>query len=383
MSLLSALGLGPKRRVRYAVVGLGDIAQEAMLPGIAHTGNSELAALVTGDREKARRVGELYGISATYDYDEFDRLLASGTIDAIYLSTPNWRHAEFVLPALKAGIHVLVEKPMEISSEKCREIIEVQKASTARLMVAYRLHFEPATLDMIEQIRRGDLGEVMLFTSCFTQMVDPANHRIGNGVQAGPLFDMGPYPINAARYVFGAEPTEVVSAVGVSHRSDTSGFDDTVAVTLRFPGDRLAQFIVGYGANPIDSYDVIGAKGSIHMNPAYMFGMSLEQDVTIGETTSHHSFKSTDQFGGQMKYFSDCILHDRDPEPDAEEGYADVRVIEGILRAIKSGHAEPLDPFVRSRRIDLAQVETLPAKKTPEIVRVSNPGADKEKGPAN
>ena len=215
MSILSAIGLGKK--VRYGVVGLGDIAQEAMLPGVSHTGNSEITAIVTSDPEKARVLGKKYGVTDTYDYSQFDTLLKSGKIDAIYLATPNWRHAEFAIPALKAGIHVLCEKPLEVSVAKCREILEAQKTSTAKLMVAYRLHFEPATLDLIEKIRSGTLGKVLLFSSVFGQMVDPANHRAKNGDEAGPVFDMGPYPINATRYVFEDEPTEVVSAVGTRH----------------------------------------------------------------------------------------------------------------------------------------------------------------------
>ncbi len=385
MSILSALGLGSERKVRYAMVALGDITQEAMLPGVAHTGNSAVTAFVTGDAEKARVVGEKYGVTACYGYDRFEEMLRSGTVDAIYLATPNWRHAEFAVPALKAGIHVLVEKPLEVSTALCQQILDAQKASGAKLMVAYRLHFEPATLSLVDRIRAGDLGELVSFSSSFVQMVDPANHRASNGIEAGPVFDMGPYPVNAARTVFEDEPTEVVSAVGTRHpQAGFSGdFDDTVAVTLRFPGNRIAQFVVSYYANTIDSYVVLGTKGSVEVSPAYMFGMSLEQSEVIGETKSHRSFKNTDQFGGELKYFSDCILQDRDPEPGGEEGYADVRVLEGIARALKSGRPEPLPPFVRTRRIDTANVQTLAAKRTPELVNTSNPGRDKEKGPKN
>ena len=217
MSIASALGLEPSRKIRYGVVALGDIAQEAMLPGIAHTGNSEVTAFVTGDPEKARELGERYDVADIYGYEQFDAMLASGKIDAIYLATPNWRHAEFIVPALRAGIHVLTEKPLEVSSDKCREILEAQRGFQAKLMVAYRLHFEPSTLAVIDSVRAGELGEVFLFTATFTQRADPANSRARNGVLSGPLLDMGPYPINAARYVFGAEPIEVVSAVSVRH----------------------------------------------------------------------------------------------------------------------------------------------------------------------
>ncbi len=385
MGILSSLGLTTGTKIRYAIVGLGDISQEAMLPGVAHTGNSELTALVTDDAEKASTVGKQYGVSDTYSYDQFDTLLGSGKIDAIYLGTPNWRHAEFIIPALKAGIHVLAEKPLEVSTAKCREILTAQQSSSAKLMVAYRLHFEPSTLALIELVRSGDLGDVLLFTSAFTQMVDPDNHRATSGELAGPVLDMGPYPVNAARYIFGAEPTEVVSAIGTRHPEAGFGdFDDTVAVTLRFPGGRIAQFVLSYYANTLDSYVVIGTKGSVHANPGYMYGKPLEQAITIGESKTSKSFKNTDHFGGEMKYFSDCILNGTDPEPDGEEGFADVRVLEGVLHALKSGGPVKLDPFVRTRRIDTeAQVETLSAQKSPGLVNTSNPGRGKEKVPYN
>ncbi len=385
MSILSALGLSSGQKVRYAVVGLGDIAQEAMLPGIAGTGNSVLTALVTDDPEKARGVGEQYGVERHYRYAEFGEMLKSGEVDALYLATPNWRHAEFIIPALQAGIHVLAEKPLEVTAAKCQEILDAQKASSAKLMVAYRLHFEPATLAAIDMIRAGDLGELTLFTSTFAQMVDPANHRGKNGDLAGPVFDMGPYPVNAARYIFGDEPTEVVSAIGTRHKEAGFGdFDDTVAVTLRFPQGRIAQFVLSYYSNTIDTYVAVGTKGSLELNPGYMYGKPLEQKITIGESITRNSFKNTDHFGGEMKYFSDCILNGTDPEPDGEEGLADVRVLEGIMQALKSGQSVTLPPFSRSRRIDTkTQEQTLSPKRPPELVNASNPGLGKDKMPKN
>lgn len=365
MSIASAFGFGSDKKIRYAVVGVGDIAQASMMPGIAHTGNSELVALVTGDPEKAREVGEQYGVADTYAYEQFGDMLSSGKVDAIYLATPNWRHAEFAIPALQAGVHVLCEKPLEVSVEKGRAIAAAAKASGAKLMVAYRLHFEPATLDAITRIRAGELGELICFTSCFGQMLDPANHRAHHGIEAGPLFDMGPYPINASRYLFGAEPEEVVSAIATRQPGSGIDVDDTVAVTLRFPGNRLAQFTVSYSTNNVNSLIIAGTKGSIQMTPAYGFGDPLEQNRTIGEKKSHESFKATDQFGGEMKYFSNCILHDREVEPDGEEGIADLRVIEGIVEALKIQRPVTLPPFVRTRRIDPeTQLET-PSYRSP------------------
>ncbi|GAA0662863.1 putative dehydrogenase [Sphingomonas insulae] len=377
MSIASALGLGG-RKIRYAIVGLGDIAQEALMPGVAHTGNSEITALVSGDPEKLAKLGKTYGVKHLYGYDDFAALLASGEIDAIYLATPNWRHAEFAVPALEAGIHVLSEKPLDVSSAKAREIIAAAARGKAQLMTAYRLHFEPATLDAIRRIRAGELGDLIAFTSCFAQMVDPANHRASNGIEAGPLFDMAPYPINAIRYLFGAEPLEVVSAAATRHPEAGLGdLDDTFAVTLRMPGNRLAQFTVSYYANQVDSLTIAGTKGSIHMDPAYGFGQGLVHRRRIGDKESHETFKATDQFGGELQYFSDCILHDRSPEPDGEEGLGDLLVIEAIVEALRTKAPVTVAPLGRTRRIDPDhQEQTLRPVSVPTPVNASSPTRD-------
>ena len=372
MNIREALGLAPKKKIRYGFVALGDIAQEAMLPAVEHTANSAIGALVTDDPVKAGRLAERYSVQHTYSYEQFPEMLASGNIDAVYIATPNWRHAEFVLPALAAGIHVLVEKPLEIDTARCQQILDAQRAAKAKLMVAYRLHFEPATVAAIERVRNGELGQVHLFTSTFAQMVDPTNHRAKTEA-AGPVLDMGPYPVNAVRNLFGAEPTEV-SAFGSRHANSGLGdFDDTVTVMLRFPEGRLAQFVVSYYGNAIDTYTVLGSKGSLQVQPAYTYSKSLEHFLTIGEKKDNVTYKNTDHFGGEMKYFSDCILHEIDPEPDAEEGLADVRVLEAIQRSLKTGEVQTLAPFARSKRIDPDQVVRLGALKPPEPVHASSP----------
>jgi predicted dehydrogenase len=221
-------------------------------------------------------------------------------------------------------------------------------------------------------VRNGELGEVHLFTSTFAQMVDPANHRAKTEA-AGPVLDMGPYPVNAVRNLFGAEPTEVF-AFGSRHANSGLGdFDDTVTVMLRFPEGRLAQFVVSYYGNPIDVYTVLGTKGSLQVQPGYTYGKSLEHSLTIGEKKDNITYKNTDHFGGEMKYFSDCILHEIDPEPDAEEGLADVRVLEAIQRALKTREMQTLPAFARSKRIDPDQVVRLGAVKPPEPVHASSP----------
>ena len=383
MSLMDALGMTETRKIRYAIVGVGSISQEAMMPGVEHTDNSSIAALVTSDAEKAAKLAEMYEVDYTCGYDGFGALLRSGRIDAVYIGTPNWRHAEFAVPALEAGIHVLLEKPLEVSSEQCEAILRAQQASSAKLMVAYRLHFEPATIAAVEKVRSGDLGQVHLFSSTFAQMVDPANHRARSGVEGGPILDMGPYPINAARNLFESEPTEAF-ATGTRHPEAGLGdFDDTVSVTLRFPGERLAQFTVSYYGNQVDTYTLVGTKGLLEVKPAYMYGNSLEHFAQYGKEKKHESFKNTDHFGGQMKYFSECILNGTEPEPDGQEGLADVRVAEAIMKSLASGRFEKVEPTTITRRITADQEQTLRAVKSPEMVNTSSPARGQEKTPKN
>jgi predicted dehydrogenase len=383
MTLKEVLGLGEDRKVRYAIVGLGSISQEAMMPGVEHTGNSKITALVTSDPVKAKELAEKYKVERTYSYDQFNQMLQSGDVDAIYLGTPNWRHAEFAVPALKAGIHVLLEKPIEVSSAQADKILAASRESGAKLMVAYRLHFEPATVAAVERVRSGDLGEVHLFTSTFTQMLDPENHRAQSGWEAGPILDMGPYPINAVRNLFEDEPTELL-ATGVRHPEAGFGdFDDTVSVILRFPGNRLANFTVSYYGNKLDTYVVAGTKGSLELNPAYMYSKPLEHFEVTGQDEDHRSYKNTDHFGGEMKYFSDCILEGREPEPGGMEGLADLRVIEAIHRSLKSRAWEKVERVTGLTRIRPDQVEELRAQSTPEMVNTSSPARGQEKTPKN
>ncbi|WP_085318350.1 Gfo/Idh/MocA family protein [Derxia lacustris] len=359
------------RQVRYAVVGAGWIAQSVFMPAVAHTGNSKLCAVVTGDHRKAEALGHRYGITS-HAYADYDWLLNSGDIDAVYLALPNFLHREYAVKALDAGIHVLLEKPMATSEADCAAILKAAERSSARLMLAYRLHFEPATLEALRIARSGRLGELHLFSSVFTQTVGADNHRAHHGFWAGPVADMGPYPINAARAVFGAEPEEVM-AVGSRTPGAGFDFDDTVSATLRFPGGRLAQFCVSYAGNPVDQYRIVGSAGDLEVNPGYMFGIGLGHILRIGGEAESTAFDPTDQFGGELKYFSDCILLGRDPEPDGQEGLADVRVIAAIERALSTGRPQQLEPLERTRRPQAEQRMTLPPVEQPELVDAAAP----------
>ena len=370
MSLLSR-GADSKQKVRYAVVGLGWISQ-VFLPGVEHTGNSVVTALVTGHAEKAEKLGEKYGVSAHYAYDELDDLLASGTIDAAYLALPNFDHVEYAVKLLEAGVHLLLEKPMAVSVKEGERMIAAAEKGKAELMVAYRLHHEPGTLAAIQKVRDGQIGKVRFFNSSFSQQISGQNHRAKHGFWAGPVPDMGPYPLNMVRNIFGAEPIEVF-ATGVCTDATRFNFEDTVSVTLKFPENRLAAFSMSYNGGDVDDFRVVGEFGDLFSEPAYQVGMAMEHTMTVQKKEHSESFKKTDHFGGELKYFSDCILNDDEPEADGEEGLLDVRVIAAIEQSLPSGQPQSLPLYYRKRRPVPSQVEELPAVKEAKLVGAHKP----------
>lgn len=362
------------RKVRYAVVGAGWIAQAGFMPGVEHTGNSELCALVTGSDQKAGKLGERYGMARTYSYEEYDEMLRSEQVDAVYLALPNFAHVDFAVRALDAGVHLLLEKPMAVSVSQCERICAAAERSGAKLMIAYRLHHEPGMLEAVRAVRERDFGRVVLFNSTFSQQVAASNHRAKHGFWSGPVPDMGPYPINTARTLFGAEPIEVF-ATGVCSDPDRFHFDDTVAVTLKFPGERMAAFTLSYNGSDVDDFRMVGTKGDLFSQPAYQVGMASEHVRTTGKKRYSERFPKTDQFGGELKYFSECILEDREPEPNGQEGLLDVRVIEAIERSLYTRQVQTLEPYQRSRRVTSDQLQELRPVEEPELVGAKNPSA--------
>ena len=164
--------------VRYAVVGLGHIAQVAVLPAFAHAKeNSAVTALVSDDAEKRMKVGRKYKVKDYFGYDQYDDALASGLFDAVYIALPNHLHREYAERAARAGIHVLCEKPLAVTEEDCEAMIRTANENGVRLMTAYRLHFDAATLHAVEVARSGELGALRLFSSFFSHVVRPDDVR--------------------------------------------------------------------------------------------------------------------------------------------------------------------------------------------------------------
>ena len=355
--------VGSQSVVRYAVIGLGHIAQAAVLPAFKHARrNSRLAALVSDHPRKSKELARRYSVPHCCTYRELDALFGSGEIDAAYIALPNNLHAEFAMRAMRSGVHVLCEKPMAVSARECQQMIRAAARAKVKLMVAYRLHFERANIEAAGLARSGKLGELRYFSSDFSMQVRDDNIRIERAKGGGPLYDIGVYCINAARYALSEEPTAVWAC---ATRSDDPRFrevDETVVGVLRFRSERLASFTCSFGAADRSTYTIAGTRGTVTLDPAYEYAEGLKYELRVAGRQRHRTFGKSDQFAPELLYFSDCILQGRQPEPSGEEGLIDVRIIEAMLRSIKTGRWVALRPAIQRRsRPTMRQEQRRPA----------------------
>ena len=320
-----------KTKIRYAVVGLGHVSQAAILPAFANSAeNSELTALVSGNPAKLRRLSEKYNVRHTFPYERYADCLHSGEIDAVYIALPNNMHKDFAVPAARAGIHVLCEKPMALEEADCELMIEAAKEAGVKLMPAYCTHFEPGNVQLVEAIQAGKIGEPRIFTSVFSQRAKPCSSHLKKDVGGGVLYDLGIHCINAARFLFGSEPCEAfASSTMVLDRrgKESSG---TFAGLLKFAGDRVASFTVTFGAADRSAFEVIGTKGILKMDPAFEMAKDLKSEVTIGNWKIKEIFSRRDPYASELTYFSNCALQDLEPDPSGQTGLADVRIIRAL-----------------------------------------------------
>lgn len=366
-----------KRKVRYAIVGLGYIAQSAILPAFVHaTENSELTALVSGDPRKLEMLSRKYQVNHAYSYESYAECLSSGEVDAVYIALPTGMHRAYAQSAAEAGIHVLCEKPMAFDEIECEGMIGAAEKSGVKLMIAYRLHFERANLQAVDVVNSGRIGEPRIFASVFSQQVKPGNSRLRKNAGGGAIYDMGVYCINAARYLFRSEPTEAL-AWNVTSSSDKRFLEvpEMTSAMLKFPNDRIATFTTSFGATDRSVYEVIGTRGILRMDPAYDIVEILKSEIIADGKTRKRVFKKRDQFAPELIYFSDCILKNRQPEPSGREGLADVRIVRALLESAETNRPVSIRETKVTKRPDTSQEISKEAVPQPRLIRASAPGA--------
>jgi predicted dehydrogenase len=351
------------KRVGFAVVGLGKLALGQIVPGFRNCRNARLTALVSGHPDKANRVAAEQHLPAgsVYNYENFDRIAANPAIDVVYIVLPNFMHREYTVRALKAGKHVLCEKPMATSVADAEAMVAAARAANRKLMIAYRCLTEPLNVEAMRRVRSGEMGKTRLV---ITKMVrqstlsEPSDawrldmQKSGGGA----LADMGIYGINGARYLLNEEPTEV-RATSRTDRNDPrfKTVEDLYSWEFKFPSGAIAQGSTSFDASDEMSYEVIGQHKRLVADPGCFYGgnhLSLVEGGTRSEIPVHE----VDQFAREMDWMADVVRGKAPMLAPGEEGLQDMRLIHAIMESARNNGAPVRTDFGYRRAVDPAAV---------------------------
>ena len=346
--------LPPEQRVGFAIVGLGRLSLEQILPAFGESLYARPVALVSGTPDKLKTVAAQYGIDpkACYSYEDFDRIRDNPQVKVVYIVLPNAMHREFCERAAAAGKHVLTEKPMSVSSADGQAMVEACRNADVKLMVAYRIQYEPYNLRARKLVRDKQHGRLLAYTAINTQTVAQDGDRQWRHKKqmagGGSLPDIGLYCLNTARFLTGEEPVEVYANL-YSPPNDPryADVEETVQFTLRFPSHTLASCLTSYGGRD-DKYQRLNLESAaVDMSNAFLYeGQRLsiiERDADAtrnGELTLHPK----NQFTQELDHMAQCVLKNQQPWTPGEEGVQDHKLMEAIYESARTGQPVKLEP---------------------------------------
>ncbi|WP_420384165.1 Gfo/Idh/MocA family protein [Novosphingobium sp.] len=353
----------PTQRVGFAIVGLGKLALEQVMPAFAQAKHARPVALVSGSPDKMQAIAAQYGIAADacYSYADMAKLRDNPAVQVVYVITPNALHRQHVVAAARAGKHVLCEKPMAPSLADCHAMIEACRAAGVKLMIAYRMQYQPHAREAIRLARSGALGAVTLMDMINNQnQGDPAQWRqIKALAGGGSLPDVGLYCLNTARAVLGEEPIEVSAQIW-SPPGDPRfrEVEDNVTFSLRFPSGAIANCMSSYSTHRLARLTLMGSDASATMEHAFDYqGQTLRVSrLTDGkEQAGEIGIEPKNQFALELDHMAQCVRQNITPRTPGEEGAQDQRIMEAIYEAARTG-----------QRVRLAQMPGLDRFRGPE-----------------
>ncbi|TWU64631.1 Gfo/Idh/MocA family protein [Crateriforma conspicua] len=353
-----ASAVEPTKKLGLAVVGLGGYATSSIAPEVSSCQHVRLAGVVTGDAEKGKLWAQRHGFKedAIYDYDTIDKIAGDDRIDFVHIALPNSMHAEFAIRAAKAGKHVMVEKPMAISSKECEQIIAAAKQAGVLLGVNYRLHWEPHHVRAIDKLSGGAVGNLTNgnyeFSWGYTRALmgknkDRIKKWLLNPTMAGggALFDTGVYPIQAACYLTGREPVAVRGLPTTFHHDlFPDGVEETMSYELLFDDGFQALCRASYSQS-FHQCTTLGPKGSVEIVPGdsrgSVFGQSGGGNPSPKRLLVNRKevvLEQTLQQADLLDAFAQAIIRgDKTFKTPGEMGLRDIRIVEKIYESAASG----------------------------------------------
>ena len=329
--------------LRVALMGLGSYA-ERVAEAMQSSKRARLTGLISGTPSKLQEWGTKFGVAEKhrYNYENFDRIKDDPDIDAVYIITPNALHRDQAIRVARAGKHVICEKPMAVNATEGQDMVDACSEAGVKLLVGYRMHFEPKTLEVIRMRKAGDFGSIRFFQGlCGFRIGDPGQWRLDKALAGGgAMMDIGIYAINGARYMVGEEPVWVTAQ---ETKTDPvkfkQGVDETIQFQLGFPSGAVASCLSTYQMNHLDRFFMTGEKGFAELLPATGYG-PIEGRTHKGELTQPHVMHQT----LQMDEMAGILLDGNTPvvPVDGAEGLKDLKIIDAIYAACATGRRQEL-----------------------------------------
>ena len=324
--------------LRVAIMGLGSYGSR-VADAMQSCKKAKLVGVISGTPSKIKDWQSKYNIPEKncYNYENFDAIKNNPEIDAVYVITPNALHHDQVIRVAKAGKHAICEKPMAVNAKEGQEMIDACRKANVKLLVGYRMHFEPKTLEIIRMRKEGEMGKILFFEGLSGFKIgDPNQWRLNKKLSGGgAMMDIGIYSVNGARYMIGEEPIWVTAQETKTNPGKfKEGVDETILFQLGFPGGAVASCLSTYTMNNLDRFFLNGEKGFGELQPATGYG-PIKGRTNKGELTHPHVIHQT----VQMDEMSGIILENKQPivPVDGEEGVKDLKIIDAIYKAIKTG----------------------------------------------
>jgi predicted dehydrogenase len=329
------------KNVGFAVVGLGAIAQVAVLPAFRNAKRARLVALVSRDKRKAEKLARKFGAAAAYGTEQFGACLENPEVDAVYLATPQSEHLNATIAAARAGKHVLCEKPLAVTAEQSAEMVRVCEGCGVQLMTAYRKYYEPSALYLKNLVQSGKLGKIDVINTSFSEL-----HVAGRSIPwlldskvagGGPLMDLGVYCVNTSRWLVEEDPVEVSAH---AWRKETEKFLDVeegISFRMHFASGLVVQGTSTYSSAISSFVFVQGTRGWACLTPAFPFDEERRLTGKIGGKWFEKKFRVVDEFAPELDAFAGAIQRRKAVEADGRQGHWDMIILEAIYASARNG----------------------------------------------
>jgi predicted dehydrogenase len=326
--------------VRWGILSTEDIGVRKVIPGIRKAARCEVVAIASRDGEQARAVADQLGIPSAHA--SYEALLADPGVDAVYIPLPNHMHMDWTIAALRAGKHVLCEKPLAMTADDAQRMVDVAHETGLHLMEAFMYRQHPSWVAAMDLVDSGRIGTLTAVQSWFSYYNDDATN-IRNIVEygGGALFDIGCYTINLSRMVFGGEPSHIQASV---RRDRATGVDALVSAILDFDGG-IASFTCAIRSESDQRVHIYGTKGRISIDIPFnippdrptRIRLTAGGDPPVAPDTTVLEFPTTDPYTAEVERFVSAVL-DGGPTPvPPEDAVANLRVIDTIFAIAERG----------------------------------------------